>query len=458
MDFTTFFICLFLLCVSYLILGMRTSDQTTSQDAYLLSSRTIGPVALGLSILATQLGGGTLMGAAQEAYYHGISVIFYPLGATLGLFALAMGLGKKWYQLNLCTLSELFERTYSSPKLRKFSALLSIFSLFLLLVGQGIAARHFLVSIGIDSPVVFWGFWVCLITYTVAGGLSAVVQTDVLQTLFILASLVLALVSITWPSSHTPQESFSLFKAVSESNMDLSHVSWSNWLLLPFLFMLIEQDMGQRCFAAKSEKAVVQASFFAASILFLATVFPIYVGIRAQATGLAITEKGSILIDAISTWSSPHISAIFSCAILMAVISTADSLLCSITSNISYDFPLKRYSLSEKQKVRLAQGATLLIGLLAMALSSYFDSVLSTLMLAYELSVCLLLVPLLAATFTKKLPEKAATFSIIAAFIGYLLHFAMPLSAIWVAIPLSLLGFILGKKLQENPESAESAQ
>lgn len=457
MHFTTFFLCLFLLCISYIILGIRTSNQTDSQEAYLLSSRAIGPVALGLSILATQLGGGTLMGAAQEAYHHGISVIFYPLGATLGLFALACGLGKKWYQLNLCTLSELFERVYGSKSLRKFSALLSIVSLFLLLVGQGIAARHFLASIGIDSPLVFWGFWVCLITYTVAGGLSAVVQTDVLQTLFILSSLVLALLSITWGGSQLLQEGstqgFSLMRAISESSMDLSNVSWSNWLLLPFFFMLIEQDMGQRCFAARSEKAVVRASFFAASILFLATVFPIYVGIRAKATGLSLTENGSILIDAVTAWSTPQISAIFSCAILMAVISTADSLLCSITSNISYDFPLSNNRLNERQKVRLAQAATLFIGILAMALSSYFDSVLATLMLAYELSVCLLLVPLLAATFSKKLPQKAAIYSIAAALIGYLGHYYLDMSAITLALPLALLGFLIGKRVSLEKKS-----
>lgn len=448
MDLYTFFFCFAALCVSYLILGLRTSNQTTTQDAYLLSSRNIGPVALSLSILATQLGGGTLMGAAQEAYHHGVAVLFYPLGSTLGLFTLAIGLGKKWYQLNLCTLSELFERVYESPMLRKFSALLSILSLFLLLVGQGIAARLFLTSIGIDSPLVFWGFWTCLISYTVAGGLSAVIQTDVLQTLFILGALILAFVSITcglFPMDGI-ENNFSILQNIDISSVSMQKISWSNWLLLPFFFMLIEQDMGQRCFAANSEKTVTRASFFAASILFLATVFPIYVGIRAKATGLPLSENGSILIDAMTAWSSPQVSAVFSCAILMAIISTADSLLCSITSNISYDFPLSKYNLTEHSKVRLAQLATLVIGILAMALSSFCDSVLAILMLAYELSVCLLLVPLLAATFTQKLPMSAATFSIIGAVIGYLAHFSLQISAIWIALPLSLLGFLLGSR------------
>ena len=169
-------------------------------------------------------------------------------------------------------------------------------------------------------------------------------------------------------------------------------------------------------------------------------------GIRAKATGLPLSENGSILIDAMTAWSSPQVSAVFSCAILMAIISTADSLLCSITSNISYDFPLSKYNLTEHSKVRLAQLATLVIGILAMALSSFCDSVLAILMLAYELSVCLLLVPLLAATFTQKLPMSAATFSIIGAVIGYLAHFSLQISAIWIALPLSLLGFLLGSR------------
>lgn len=440
MDPFTFFTTLTLLCISYVFLGFYTRHRTQDREEFLLSSRGLGGITLATSIIATQLGGGTLMGAAQEAYFSRWYVLFYPLGSCLGLITLSWGFGARWRELKLATISELFERVYRSTALRQLSAILSIVSLLLLLIGQGVAARQFLATLGYNTPWVFWSFWLVLITYTVLGGLSAVVNTDILQTVFILGALLLSCLYIF---IHSP-DALSSTLNVETSGKTLATIPWIDWMLLPFLFMMIEQDMGQRCFAAKSPKTVTYATLTAALTMMLACALPIWIGALGNKMGVDIRDGKSVLIETIRFMTNPKITAVFACAILMAIISTADSLLCSITSNLSFDFA--SFGRDEKTKVKWAQLLTLFVGLLAMFLSTFFSNVISVLMLAYELSVCLLFVPIVVATFCDKLPAKAAWSSIILSSIGFIVHnlFFSHIPSVVICLPLSTVAMFWG--------------
>ena len=48
-----------------------------------------------MTFLATQVGGGLILGSADEAYRFGWTVLPYPLGAALGLILLGAGIGRK---------------------------------------------------------------------------------------------------------------------------------------------------------------------------------------------------------------------------------------------------------------------------------------------------------------------------------------------------------------------------
>ena len=109
-------------------------------------------------------------------------------------------------------------------------------SFFFILVAQGIAARKFFLALGVNE-LAFIAFWLLFVAYTVMGGLKAVVNTDIIQAILIVVGLIAAWLSIDW--SLLPNSSF------AEKSLEHSSVPWSSWLLMPLLFMLIEQDMGQ---------------------------------------------------------------------------------------------------------------------------------------------------------------------------------------------------------------------
>lgn len=423
------------------------SQRSKNRDDYFLMGRKLGLFSLVMTLLATQIGGGALLGAAEEAYAKGWSVIFYPLGMVLGLIVLGCGYGAKMRKLNLTTIPEIFEKTYGSTRLRSIASLLSITSLFFILVGQGIAARKFFASLGFHGDLLFILFWCVLMTYTVLGGLRAVVKTDILQTLFILTAFSIIVIATL------------NLKTATSDRLPLSSDStpWMTWLLMPLLFMLIEQDMGQRCFAAKNPKTVSTAAITAAILLLAVSFVPIYLGTLAGKSGLPIEHGSSVLITTVKTLTNPTLSTILICAILMAIISTADSLLCSVSSNIACDFPRIGNTLFVSQFITLG------VGLSTLFLSFLFSNVVMMLMFSYELAVSILFVPVTMAIWTKTPQQRSAIFAMSFGAISFLTTklgtFSLPNELINLGS--SFLGFALSEsayKLQLLPNSRRFSQ
>lgn len=387
-----------------LLIGRLTRKVETKTDFFLMG-RNLGLFSLVMTLLATQIGGGALLGAAEEAYKHGWVVIFYPLGMVVGMIILGLGFGAKFRSLGLSTVAEIFEKKYDSKRLRKSAALLSIISLFLILIAQAIAARKFFCAIGFGQNYLFVALWMVLIAYTVMGGLKAVVRTDILQACFILVAFACAFLCTTAePAQMHPQP------------IPLEGAPWQTWLFMPLFFMLIEQDMGQRCFAAKSARTITFAACFAAITLLIVSLTPIYFGSLAAKSGLVTPEGSSVLVSAVQHFTNPSVSTLLVCAILMAIISTADSLICSISSNIAYDFPGKNNS------VRKARLLTFLVGMGALAIAFMFTNVVAMLMFSYELSVALLFIPVIMGLILKKPSKKSAALSMLLGGVTFLLY------------------------------------
>jgi SSS family solute:Na+ symporter len=325
MNISFFMFCLFFLQVICFIVGSRSSKGLKNQEDYFLAGKTIRFFPLMMTFLATQVGGGLVLGAAEEAYRFGWSVIFYPLGASLGLILLACGIGKKMAQFQVSTVAQIFEVVYGSAALKKIASALSILSLFMIFVGQMIASSKFMVSMGVDSKALFLIFWGIVIAYTVLGGLKAVVATDIVQASFFIGIFILCFVTAFFLNGEAFSEPIDSTLQTNTFEFDLSKL-WG-WLLMPLLFMVIEQDMGQRCFAAGSPRIVTKATFWAGLGTLIICMIPIYFGVLANNLNIVVPKGASVLIAAIEQTTTPTVAALTGCAILAAIISTADSLI-----------------------------------------------------------------------------------------------------------------------------------
>lgn len=440
MNTYLFIILLFSLQFFYWFVGQRASKNLKNSEDYFLAGKSVQLFPLMMTFLATQVGGGVILGAADEAYVYGWPVLLYPLGAALGLILLGCGMGRKLAGFNVSTIAEIFEVVYGSVKLKKMASILSMISLFMILVAQIIASNKFLLSLGFSNTPLFVAFWSIVIIYTAQGGLKAVISTDMAQATFFSSIFLLCFgfVLITEPSISTIQ-------APSAESFANVSPKLCGWLLMPMFFMIIEQDMGQRCFSGASPKVVSRASLLAGIITMVVCIVPVFFGSWANAIELDVPTGGSVLITAIAKSTNPWMTALVGCAVLAAIISTATSLINAISSNLSSDFKLT--FLKKTDPMRVVKGMTCLISIGAIFFAFFFDNIVDLLIQSYELSVSALFVPILIALFNRKGNFLSALLAIILGVLGFILFRLYPIDfpKEMASILLSLFGYVCGE-------------
>lgn len=398
MNTVVFIGMLALLQIICLWVSKRASKNLLNKRDYFLASKEVHFFPLLMTFIATQIGGGLVLGAAEEAYRFGWTVLLYPLGACLGFIVLAVGIGKKLAQFQVSTVAELLELVYRSRLMKKMASILSIISLFMILMAQVIASRKFMVSLGFDHSVLFLVFWAIVIIYTVMGGLKAVVSIDIVQALFFIIVFAFGLGYILYSGSFN-------FSSIVEAGwsgdaFEFDTAKLSGWLLMPLLFMVIEQDMAQRCFAASSPRVVSRATAYAALCTLVICVIPVFIGILGKQMGVVVPEGSSVFMDVVQVFTTPTVAACMACAVLMAILSTAISLLNAVSSNLSQDFNFD--FLKGNQSVQFSRRITAGIGFLAIVGSFYGGAIVDLLIQSYELSVYCLFIPVFAALFKSK--------------------------------------------------------
>ncbi|WP_366223485.1 sodium:solute symporter family protein [Chlamydia buteonis] len=383
MNFGLFLCCLLGVQALCLFVGRRGGSTVQDRQGYFLAGRSLKTFSLTMTFIATQIGGGVLLGAAEEAARYGYGVILYPLGVALGLIFLGLGPGRKLALGSIVTVVTLFESVYKSKKLRKIAFLLSALSLFFILVAQ-IVALDKLFGVFTHGKYLTAIFWITLVFYTSTGGFHGVVRTDIVQALFLLIAVITCAVSVWYGSSEfTPILSNSVFEPIPTSNL-------LGWIFMPMVFMVVEQDMAQRCVAASSPRKLQWAAIFAGIVILLFNLIPLFLGSLGAKLGVS---QGCVLIDTVAYVSGPSLAAIMAAAIGVAILSTADSLISAVAQLISEEVP-QISSLNYRYLIGI-------IAVLAPVAALGFSNIVDLLMLSYGLSVCCLSVPLGAALLTR---------------------------------------------------------
>lgn len=452
MSISLFLTILFSLTTIYFIIGLITSRKVKSVDDYFLANRQVGILPLTFTLVATQLGSGLLLGTAARAYSIGLWGILYTLGISIGFLILGFGFAGRLQSLNIATTAEIFDTHYHSPKLKMFASLVSIISLWGILIAQVIASHQLFLSCGIQDPRWILCFWALLIGYTMLGGLRSVIIIDTIQVIFIL------IIFSTVFYYALPTDGVTTFTAANLTKMQNYYFGKKYILsdLLPIvfssaLFSLIEQDLAQKFFAARSAWTATIAAFLATIIITLFSCIPLYFGIFAKIKNITIPAGVSPLLPFIEKISSETVYALVICALIAAIASTADSLLCAISSHIAQDFS---NFLPTQRKLLISKLITFLTGACALGISFYISGdIISVLEQSYRFSISCLFVPTIIAYFTKNVRQGAALVAVVCGSISFVgVQLFLPHSILQDLIPLglSLLGYILGAILSEK--------
>lgn len=445
MNITIFISLLFTLQFLYWFVGRRASRNLNNRDDYFLAGKSVKLFPLMMTFLATQVGGGVVLGAAEEAYQFGWPVLLYPLGGALGLILLGSGIGKRLAEFRVSTVAEIFEVVYQSPLLRKIASILSIVSLFMILVAQIIASSKFLASLGFNNKPAFIAFWAIVIIYTAQGGLKAVISTDMAQAAFFSIVFFLCFGLVLYNNPNFVSMQISQHQNLAEVSTKLT-----GWLLMPLLFIFIEQDMGQRCFAGGSPRIVSLASLLSGIAMIFVCIVPVFFGCLAKEMGLEVMQGSSVLMAVVEKTTNPGITALIGCAILAAIISTATSLINAIGSNLASDFNLSIFQ--QINRIQFWKVMTCIISIMSIFFAFFFDNVVDVLIQSYELAVSSLFVPLFFGIFKKKNHFLSALLAILFGMLGFFLFrfYPIPFPKEIGSILLSIMGYTVGNIISYN--------
>lgn len=403
--------------------GIYFFFKNENHEDYFVGGRSISSFHIGLSIVATDVGGGFSIGLGGLGFVMGLSgswLLFTGLvGAWLAAIFTVPKLKKLDMEAGYLTYPDFLKVKYGG-KVAMFAAVISGigylgFTGGQILAGAKLAAGSVFSDITAFDPLSFSLFVIAavILLYTVLGGIKAVIYTDTIQWIVLLFGLMF----LGFPFAYYKLGGWeAISKALPASHFSLTNVSVVtvvNWAFTIIPIWFIAMTLYQRVYASPNVKEAKRAFFIAGVFEYP---FMAFVGV-----GLGMLARVAFP-DSDSEMALPmmlsHVLPIGITGFLMAsyfsaVMSTADSCLIASSGNFTNDIIVRLYKrkLSDKAIIRLSQIVTLVVGILALLLASTFQSVLDIVLQAYGFMVSGLLVPTLIAYFSKKTDATAAMVS-----------------------------------------------
>ncbi|WP_423929280.1 sodium:solute symporter [Candidatus Palauibacter sp.] len=162
-------------------------------EGFFLANRRMGWGAIGLSVMATQASAITYIGTTGQAFDDGMEFVQFYLGQPIAMVILCVLFVPFFHRSKIYTAYEYLERRFDA-KTRSMTS-------FLFLMSRGLAAGIVLyapaivlsVIMGWDERVTILVMGLITVAYTIMGGITAVIWTDVVQMLVMFAGIGIAL-------------------------------------------------------------------------------------------------------------------------------------------------------------------------------------------------------------------------------------------------------------------------
>jgi SSS family solute:Na+ symporter len=426
MHFLDFLVFAFYLLV-VLFVGYYFFRKNKDAEDYYVGGRSIPASHVGLSIVATDVGGGFSIGLGGLGFTMGLAgswLLFTGLiGAWLSAVFIIPRIKKIDVEHGMLTYPDFLRFRYDNRVALLASVISGIgylgFTGAQVLAGAKLAAATVLpeAPLGLD-PLQFALFVIAvvIIGYTVMGGIKAVIYTDSLQWVILLSGLILLAI----PMALMKVGGWSgLAQSLPGGHLSLGNIGWPtfvNWMVSIVPIWLVAMTLYQRMYACKDVRDAKRAWFIAGVFEYPVMAFMgVILGMAGRVMFPQVeAEMGLPLL--IKTVLPIGVTGVVVAAYFSAIMSTADSCLMASSGNFVNDI-LQRYFLrapSEKTLMRYSQAATLIIGALAIIIAASFTTVLDAILYAYGFMVSGLFIPTLGAYFWKRATSAGAFWGMLA--------------------------------------------
>jgi SSS family solute:Na+ symporter len=409
--------------------GFFFLKKNKNTEDYFVGGRQMGSIHIGLSVVATDVGGGFSIGLGGLGFIMGLSGSWLLFSGLIGAWLTAVVLIPRVYRLstihNLFSFPQFLEHSYSK-RVALLAGIISAigylgFTSSQVLAGAKLASATF-PSLSLNTALLAMG--VIAVGYTVLGGMKAVIYTDTIQWVVLMFGLIFVALPLCYFAVGGIQ---AIRQTLPESFLSVTNVSWQqilNWMITIIPIWFIGMTLYQRIYASRTERAARRAWLIAGLFEYPLMAFSgVILGLLARVayengmlanTGFAAgspidAEMGLPLL--LKTVLPVGLIGIVMSAYFSAIMSTADSCLMAASGNILTDI-LKLHL--HPSSLRYSQLLTLFVGVVALFLALKMPNVLELMLYSYTFMVSGLFIPVLAVLIKPNNSPRAALGAMIA--------------------------------------------
>ncbi|OJJ15290.1 sodium:solute symporter [marine bacterium AO1-C] len=412
-------------------IGWYFMRQNQSKEDYYVGGRNIGSWHIGLSVVATDVGGGFSIGLGGLGFAMGLAGSWLLFTGLLGAWLAAVFLIPKIKKLEetqtFYTFPQIFQYFYN-PKVALLAGIISGigylgFTSSQILAGAKLASAT-VKELDMTTALIIMG--AVVIVYTVMGGIKAVIYSDTIQWIILMVGLIFVGIPI---SIYKLGGWAKIQASLAASFFDITNISavqLINWGVSIIPIWFVGMTLYQRIYASAGEKQAKKAWFIAGLFEYPVMAFMgVMLGLLARVAAddglfaymgyetVANLDKEMGLPLLLRTVLPVGFLGIMLSAYFSAIMSTADSCLMAASGNIVTDILGRFFQFSDQRMLRVSQIATLAIGAMALLLATFIQNVLSLMLYSYAFMVSGLFVPLLGALYWRKSHPTAAIWAML---------------------------------------------
>lgn len=461
--------------VCILGIGFYYYRKNKSTDDYYVGGRDMKSLHIGLSVVATDVGGGFSIGLGGLGFAIGLSgswMLFTGLiGAWLSAVLLIPKVIDQGHKFGLLTFPQLLEKNFGKT-VAIVAGIISFIGYLGFTSSQFLAGAKLAVGtingISLNQALLIMGG--IAIVYTVFGGLKAVIYTDTFQWIILMVGLIFVGIPL---SIHAVGGWEAIRQTLPSDFLRLDSITWVqfvNWLITIIPIWFVGMTLYQRIYACRDEKTAKKAWFVAGLFEYPVMAFMgVMLGMIARVAAVqgmfsieGFTDPSmmdaEIGLPMLIKYSLPTgLLGLMLAAYFSAIMSTADSCLLAASGNFTSD--ILRLKADDKRGMIISQVITFVAGGIAILLGTQMRNVLDLMLLSYAFMVSGLFVPVLGMLFLKKKSPQAALAAMISGgFLTLWLTFSkveMPFGfdPILAGITVSAIVYMMVHMLDKNSHS-----
>lgn len=424
--------------------GVSSARRNKGERDFLVAGGRMGAWVGGASIAATQMSAGTFVGTLGIHYLTGSSF----LAATFGIWAAFLIVGfviaprlRRYIRRRGALTFPDFIADRFGPKAPRIVVSILLIGAYAVFLSAQYQAGGVVFGTVFGIPF-YWGsiaLMLLIVLYTVIGGMTAVMRTDLIQQVVMAGG---AIIGVPF-AIHNAGGLANLGSAFADVAPDFAgwHYGWVD--LVGFLFgfgfaALCAPVLLMRYYAMRDEQtcrrgAVVSVLF---TMITFGAVAIIGMCVRVIRPNLDNADSASSVfaMDILP----PVVGGVLLTAVIAAVLSTVDSVLLVIGPAVSHDIyaNLIRPESSERSRMRVNRIATVVLGVLPILLTFAHLSVVQFIVLAYAALVgSTVFAPLVFGLFWRKANRAGAVASMLSGFLVCLFWYIIGQPVVAPVIP-----------------------